>query len=71
MGIERLNLLLRPFMLRRVKDTVLTLPPKKEDVVKVTLGEDQRQLYGALKRFCQDEVLAKRNADGGGDGLNL
>ena len=34
-------------------------------------GEDQRQLYGALKRFCQDEVLAKRNADGGGDGLNL
>ena len=59
-GVERLNLLLRPFLLRRMKNQVgLTLPKKNEHVVKLRLTDAQRELYQALHDFCKGEALGR------------
>ena len=44
--LRRLNQLTSPFVLRRMKNEVLTeLPPKVENVTKVALEEEQKKLY--------------------------
>ncbi|MCP4523578.1 MAG: DEAD/DEAH box helicase, partial [Candidatus Gracilibacteria bacterium] len=45
-----LSLKTKPFILRRTKEEVLTeLPPKQEEVVKLEMGEKQKDFYMKLK----------------------
>jgi SNF2 family DNA or RNA helicase len=57
---ERQNLLsrrLRPFILRRLKTNVAKeLPPKTEIIQRVTLGDDQRDLYETVRHVMNDKV---------------
>lgn len=47
--VEELHGLLRPHLLRRLKADVLgSLPPKKEQIVRVELAAPQRALYKSL-----------------------
>lgn len=47
--IEELHGLLRPHLLRRLKtDVLVSLPPKKEQIVRVELAAPQRALYKSL-----------------------
>ncbi len=57
---ERQNLLtrrLRPFILRRLKTNVAKeLPSKTEIIQRVTLGDDQRDLYETVRHVMNDKV---------------
>lgn len=57
---ERQNLLtrrLRPFILRRLKTNVASeLPPKTEIIQRVTLADDQRDLYETVRHVMNDKV---------------
>ncbi len=54
---ERLNSLLRPFLLRRSKEQVLTeLPPKTEISLFVELSDEERAFYEALRRNLVEEL---------------
>eukprot|EP00698_Gefionella_okellyi_P001432 TRINITY_DN1138_c0_g1_i2.p1 TRINITY_DN1138_c0_g1~~TRINITY_DN1138_c0_g1_i2.p1 ORF type:complete len:1213 (+),score=198.12 TRINITY_DN1138_c0_g1_i2:1976-5614(+) len=46
--VEQLHDQLRPFILRRLKREVLTLPPKSELLVPVDLSTEQRGIYRAI-----------------------
>ncbi|KAJ3346290.1 Chromodomain-helicase-DNA-binding protein 1-like [Entophlyctis luteolus] len=47
-SLDKLNQLIKPFMLRREKETVLTLPPMKETVLYTPMTDIQRTLYKSL-----------------------
>ncbi|MEM9261133.1 MAG: DEAD/DEAH box helicase, partial [Bacteroidota bacterium] len=52
-----LKKLVKPFILRRRKDEVLTeLPPKTEIVLNVALSEEEKALYEALRRQAVREI---------------
>jgi SNF2 family DNA or RNA helicase len=57
---ERQTLLsrrLRPFILRRLKTNVAKeLPPKTEIIQRVTLGDDQRDLYETVRHVMNDKL---------------
>ncbi len=56
-ALSRLDKLVSPFILRRLKKEVLReLPPKHESVVKVSLAAEQRQLYAANVQVLRDEL---------------
>ena len=58
-AVRRLNRMVSPFILRRLKREVLTeLPPKVESVRTIPLGEEQRRLYTAATLAGRDELLA-------------
>ena len=47
--VERLHDLLKPHLLRRLKKDVLrTLPPKREQMVRVELSQLQKDYYRAI-----------------------
>lgn len=62
---RRLDKMIKPFVLRRKKEEVLSsLPPKSEIVVPVSLEEDERMLYEAHLREAREE-LGERKASAG------
>lgn len=65
---ERKDLLakrLRPFVLRRLKTEVAKeLPPKTEIIRRVTLADDQRDLYEAVRHVMNDKVREEIAAKG-------
>lgn len=65
---ERKDLLarrLRPFVLRRLKSEVAKeLPPKTEMIRRVSLAEDQRDLYEAVRHVMNDKVRDEIAAKG-------
>ncbi len=59
-ALTRLDRLVSPFILRRLKKDVLReLPAKHEAVVRVSLGEEQRALYHANVQLLKDELAEK------------
>ncbi len=59
-ALSRLDKLVSPFILRRLKKDVLTeLPDKHEAVVRVPLTGDQRALYAANVQLLREELLQK------------
>ena len=51
--------IVKPFILRRRKDQVLTeLPPKTEIVLSVDLSEEEKALYEAMRRHALKEIAA-------------
>lgn len=47
----------KPFILRRTKESVLTeLPPKQEEVIFLEMSPEQRELYDKLKKIYTQEV---------------
>ena len=58
--LARLDKLVSPFILRRLKKDVLTeLPDKHESVVRVPLSGEQRALYAANVQLLRDELTQK------------
>ncbi len=56
--LERLRKRVRPFMLRRTKDAVVTdLPSKQEQVLKVELSEKHRKIYDTHLQHERQKVL--------------
>ena len=56
---EALKNLVKPFILRRKKDEVLTeLPPKTEIILNVELSEEEQNLYEAMRRHALAEIAA-------------
>ncbi|MFL4473706.1 DEAD/DEAH box helicase [Paeniglutamicibacter sp. MACA_103] len=56
--LVRLRRRIRPFMLRRTKDAVVTdLPPKQEQVLHVQLGEEHRRVYDTHLQRERQKVL--------------
>ncbi|EJW05386.1 hypothetical protein EDEG_00050 [Edhazardia aedis USNM 41457] len=58
--VERLQLLLKPLMLRRLKDDVENIPVKEETIIEVELTMIQKKLYRAILEKNL-EFLAKGN----------
>ncbi len=59
-ALARLDKLVSPFILRRLKKDVLTeLPDKHEAVVRVPLAGEQRSLYAANVQLLRDELTQK------------
>ncbi|MBR1671563.1 MAG: DEAD/DEAH box helicase, partial [Fretibacterium sp.] len=58
---QRLRQVIRPFVLRRTKEQVLSeLPPKTEITLKVELKPEERAFYEALRRSAVEELSAVR-----------
>ncbi|MFK8161686.1 MAG: DEAD/DEAH box helicase [Lewinella sp.] len=56
---RQLKNLVKPFILRRRKDEVLTeLPPKTEILLSVDLSEEEKALYEALRRQALKDIAA-------------
>ncbi len=54
---DRLRRLIRPFILRRVKNQVLdSLPPKTEITLSVELGDKERAFYESLRRSAVERL---------------
>ncbi|NUP04458.1 MAG: DEAD/DEAH box helicase [Polyangiaceae bacterium] len=57
---ERLRRRIRPFLLRRTKEEVLTdLPPRTESVLYCELTEEERALYSAVLAATRKEVVER------------
>jgi superfamily II DNA or RNA helicase len=64
-SIKLLGTALRPFLLRRTKEQVLTeLPEKLEQTLFCDLGREQRRLYDELRQHYQTALMAKVAKDG-------
>jgi superfamily II DNA or RNA helicase len=62
---QALKTLVRPYLLRRTKATVLTeLPPRTEITLEIEPGPEERAFYEALRRKALD-TLAANDGDGG------
>ncbi len=62
---QRLKKLLRPFILRRLKNDVLTeLPSRTEVTLHVELSPEERSLYEALRRSAMQTMLEKTDQPG-------
>jgi superfamily II DNA or RNA helicase len=64
-SLERLRRRIRPFLLRRTKESVaLELPPKTEVVERIELDTPQRDLYETLRLVLDEKVRAALAARG-------
>ncbi|WP_262248658.1 DEAD/DEAH box helicase [Parapedobacter soli] len=55
---QRLQAMIKPFVLRRTKDQVATeLPPKSEQVFYCTMGEEQAEYYERVKSEYRNAIL--------------
>lgn len=55
--LETLDRRIRPFMLRRTKDNVLTdLPPRTDMTLRVEMGPAQRDLYESIRAMMDERV---------------
>ena len=62
---QRLRKLLRPFILRRLKNDVLTeLPSRTEVTLHVELSSEERTLYEALRRNAMQTMMANTEQPG-------
>ncbi len=62
---QRLRKLLRPFILRRLKNDVLTeLPPRTEVTLHVELSSEERALYEALRRNAMQTMMTSTEQSG-------
>jgi SNF2 family DNA or RNA helicase len=62
---QRLKKLLRPFILRRLKNDVLTeLPPRTEVTLHIELSPEERALYEALRRNAMQAMLSSSEQPG-------
>ncbi|MGP5036035.1 DEAD/DEAH box helicase [Brachybacterium alimentarium] len=62
--MELLRRRVRPFLLRRTKELVATeLPPKHEEVLTVTLGEEHRAVYDSVLQRERKKVLGILDTD--------
>ncbi len=62
---HRLRKLLRPFILRRLKNDVLTeLPPRTEVTLHIELSAPERTLYEALRRNAMQTMLSNTEQPG-------
>jgi superfamily II DNA or RNA helicase len=62
----RLRERIRPFALRRLKqDVAPELPPRTESILYCTLGEEERQVYDAVRAATLEAVVAKLREGGG------
>jgi ATP-dependent helicase STH1/SNF2 len=55
--IRRLHKVLRPFLLRRLKDVESELPDKVEKVIKVRMSALQSQLYKQMKKYKMARII--------------
>ena len=63
---EALRLLIRPFILRRTKDQVLTeLPSRTEITLPIELSQQEMAFYEALRREAIDKLSGKKDAPKG------
>jgi SNF2 family DNA or RNA helicase len=61
---KRLKRLISPFVLRRLKESVLSeLPPKTEMTLKVELKEGERAVYEAVRRNALEELESNDERD--------
>ncbi len=62
---QRLKKLLRPFILRRLKNDVLTeLPPRTEVTLHIELSAEERAMYEALRRNAMLAISEAKNQQG-------
>jgi SNF2 family DNA or RNA helicase len=62
---QRLKKLLRPFILRRLKNDVLTeLPPRTEVTLHIELSSEERALYEALRRNAMQAMMSSTDQPG-------
>ncbi|MDO8609330.1 MAG: DEAD/DEAH box helicase [bacterium] len=62
---ERLRYLIKPFLLRRLKQNVIKeLPPKIEQTLWCEMSSKQRTLYNAIKQYYQAKLLKIVNQKG-------
>ncbi|MDD5272232.1 MAG: DEAD/DEAH box helicase [Methylovulum sp.] len=62
---QRLKKLLRPFILRRLKNDVLTeLPPRTEVTLHIELSAEERALYEALRRNAMQAINEAKTQSG-------
>jgi SNF2 family DNA or RNA helicase len=62
----RLRERIRPFVLRRLKqDVAPELPPRTDSILYCTLGDDERQVYDAVRAATLEAVVAKLREGGG------
>ncbi|MBT9096869.1 DEAD/DEAH box helicase [Methylovulum psychrotolerans] len=62
---QRLKKLLRPFILRRLKNDVLTeLPPRTEVTLHIELSAEERAMYEALRRNAMDAIASAKEQPG-------
>jgi superfamily II DNA or RNA helicase len=62
---QALRTLIRPFLLRRTKATVLSeLPPRTEQTISVEMGEAERVFYEALRLRALEKIDALEDAKG-------
>ncbi len=70
--LELLRQRIRPFMLRRTKDSVeLDLPDKTEIIERINLGSEQRDLYESLRLSLDEDVRALADRSVGGSSLTV
>jgi superfamily II DNA or RNA helicase len=63
---RRLRERVRPFLLRRLKREVAPeLPPRTDVVLRCELGEEERQVYDAVRAATREEVVRRLRAGGG------
>ncbi|MFC1467630.1 DEAD/DEAH box helicase [Verrucomicrobiota bacterium] len=62
---HELRLKIKPFLLRRLKQDVLSdLPPKVEQVLRVEMSPEQQEFYEQRRRFYQELIQGKIKQDG-------
>ncbi len=65
--LQRLQALIKPFVLRRTKDQVASeLPPKSEQVFYCNMTEEQEKLYDETKSYYRNELLQLIASNGSG-----
>lgn len=71
--IEQAKQIMKPFLLRRLKDVVLTcLPEKKDMMIKVPLTESQKENYMELvEQYSSDDGIVKATHDQSGIGIMM
>jgi superfamily II DNA or RNA helicase len=64
-ALRRLRERIRPFILRRLKrDVAAELPPRTEMVLRCELGEDERDVYDAIRAATLSSVVEKLDRGG-------
>ncbi len=62
---HKLHAIIKPFILRRLKENVLTeLPPKMEQIWYSQMNEDQEKEYEEVKSFYRNKILSEIESNG-------
>ncbi|WAQ83552.1 hypothetical protein PtA15_3A923 [Puccinia triticina] len=70
LGVSRLQLIMRHIALRRTKQSsdkhgkpILTLPPKKDDIVYLELNEDEKEFYSMYHQRSRQTFMTLKSQD--------